>query len=112
MVRGNAASDLRRWCKAKDEKWLRRVKVVAMDLTESYRSGLNPHLAHARRVADPFHVVRVANRAVDQVRRRVQNETLGHRGRKHDPLYRIRKLLVSPGPRGSMTGKRIACSSG
>ncbi len=26
---------------------------------------------------------------------RVQNETLGHRGRKGDPLYRIRKLLLS-----------------
>src|SRR5256885_10376926 len=54
-----------------------------------------PHLAHATRVADLFHVVRVANRCVDKVRRRVQNETLGHRGRKADPLYRIRKLLLS-----------------
>ena len=26
--------------------------------------------------------------------RRVQNETLGHRGRKHDPLYRARRLLA------------------
>ncbi len=25
----------------------------------------------------------------------MQNETLGHRGRKHDPLYRIRKLLLT-----------------
>ena len=40
-------------------------------------------------------MVRVANRCVDKVRRRVQNETLGHRGRKHDPLYRIRKLLLT-----------------
>jgi len=31
---------------------------------------------------------------LDQVRRRVQNETLGHRGRKDDPLFRVRKLLV------------------
>src|SRR4029453_7143220 len=46
-------------------------------------------------VADPFHIVRVANRCVDQVRRRVQNETLGHRGRKRDPLFRIRKLLLT-----------------
>ena len=37
----------------------------------------------------------VANRCVDKVRRRVQNETLGHRGTKSDPLYRIRKLLLS-----------------
>ena len=29
------------------------------------------------------------------MRRRVQNETLGHRGRKADPLYRIRKLLLA-----------------
>ena len=54
-----------------------------------------PHLDHAIRVADPFHVVRVGNRCVDKVRRRVQNETLGHRGRKDDPLYRIRKILLT-----------------
>jgi hypothetical protein len=29
----------------------------------------------------------LANRCLDQVRRRVQNQTLGHRGRKRDPLY-------------------------
>jgi hypothetical protein len=28
------------------------------------------------------------------VRRRVQQEQLGHRGRKHDPLYGIRRLLL------------------
>jgi transposase len=31
---------------------------------------------------------------VDVVRRRVQNQTLGHRGRKRDPLYRVRKLML------------------
>lgn len=46
-------------------------------------------------MADPFHVVRVANRCVDAVRRRVQNDTLAHRGRRGDPLYRIRKLLLT-----------------
>ena len=39
-------------------------------------------------------MVRLANERLDQVRRRTQNETLGHRGRKGDPLYRIRRLLV------------------
>jgi len=39
--------------------------------------------------------VSVGNRGLDKVRRRVQNETLGHRGRKVDPLYRIRKLLLA-----------------
>jgi hypothetical protein len=68
---------------------------VTTDLAESYRAGLAGRLDHAIRVADPFHVVRLANRCLDQVRRRVQDETLGHRGRKRDPLYRIRKLLVT-----------------
>jgi transposase len=46
-------------------------------------------------VPDRFHAVRLANTVVDQVRRRVQQATLGHRGRRHDPLYRIRKLLLT-----------------
>ena len=96
IVKGNSADDLRRWVASQDPGWLQGISVVATDLAESYRAGLdNEHLADATRVADPFHVVRVANRCVDQVRRRVQNETLAHRGRKHDPLYRIRKLLLT-----------------
>jgi transposase len=92
---GNSAGDLRRWTARADPDWLAGVAVVATDLTESYRAGLRPHLAHVTRVADPFHVVRVANRCLDQIRRRVQNETLGHRGRRDDPLFKIRKLMLS-----------------
>lgn len=94
LVKGRDAATLRRWLAGRSERWRRGVKVVALDLTDTYRTGLSPHLVHAKKVADPFHVVRVANRMLDQVRRRVQQETLGHRGRKADPLYRVRKLLV------------------
>jgi hypothetical protein len=45
-------------------------------------------------VADPFHLVKLANSKLDECRRRVQNDTLGHRGRKGDPLYRARRLLT------------------
>jgi len=47
----------------------------------------------ALRVLDPFHVVRLGFAAVDDVRRRVQQETYGHRGRRSDPLYGIRRVL-------------------
>ena len=43
---------------------------------------------------DHFHAIGLANTVVDQVRRRTQQATLGHRGRTHDPLDRIRKLLL------------------
>ena len=51
-------------------------------------------LPHATQVADPFHLIQLANRVLDEVRRRVQNDTLGHRGRRDDPLYRARRLLT------------------
>src|SRR5947209_7471063 len=95
IIEGNSAADLRTWLAGQDEAWLAGIIVVTTDLAESYRVGLHPHLGHARRVADPFHVVRVGNRCLDKVRRRVQQETLQHRGRKADPLYRIRKLLLA-----------------
>jgi transposase len=46
-------------------------------------------------VVDHFHAIKLANTVVDQVRRRTQQALLGHRGRTHDPLYRIRKLLLT-----------------
>jgi transposase len=45
-------------------------------------------------VVDHFHIIRLANAVIDDVRRRTQQATTGHRGRKTDPLYRIRKLLL------------------
>jgi transposase len=105
MVKGNSAKDLRGWTDHADPAWLAEIKVVATDLAESFRAGLSPHLDHARRVADPFHVVRVGNRCLDTVRRRVQNETLGHRGRKADPLYRIRKILLTGDERLDDSGR-------
>ncbi len=45
-------------------------------------------MAYAIQVADPFHLVGLTNAMLDECRRRVQNETLGHRGCKDDPLYR------------------------
>jgi hypothetical protein len=39
-------------------------------------------LGHATVVVDHFHAIRLANTVVDQVRRRTQQATLGHRGRK------------------------------
>ena len=45
------------------------------------------------RVLDAFHVVRLGQAAVDDVRRRRQQETLGRRGHREDPLFRGRRLL-------------------
>jgi hypothetical protein len=42
---------------------------------------------------DPFRVVALAGTKLDLCRHRVQQDTLGHRGRTGDPLYRVRRAL-------------------
>jgi len=83
------------WLHARPRAWLARIATVALDPWRGYASALVAPLGHATVVVDHFHAVRLANVVVDQVRRRVQQTTLGHRGRKRDPLYRIRKLLLT-----------------
>jgi transposase len=56
-------------------------------------TALRTALPHAVRVLDAFHVVRLGFAAVDEVRRRIQREQTGHRGRRDDPLFGIRRLL-------------------
>ena len=56
-------------------------------------------------LSSTLHVVRLGNDALDEVCRRVQNQTLRHRGRKHDPLYRVLKLLVSASGRITDNGR-------
>lgn len=95
VIKGRNAAELRRWLEAQGQEWLAGVATVSIDPHEAYRCGLKPPLDHATVVADPFHITRLANRAVDDVRRRTQGEQTGHRGRRGDPLYDIRKLLVA-----------------
>jgi transposase len=83
------------WLHARPRDWLTRIDTVALDPWRGYASALVAPLGHARVVVDHFHAIRLANMVVDQVRRRTQQATLGHRGRKPDPLYRIRKLLLT-----------------
>lgn len=100
---GRDAVDLRRWMTQMPRDWLAQIQVVSVDPHEGYRSavhGADPATAlpspwaHTTIVVDPFHVVRLANQAVTKCRQRVQQDVLGHRGWKDDPLYRIRRLLL------------------
>jgi transposase len=83
------------WLHDRSGDWLAQVATVALDPWRGYASALVAPLGHARVVVDHFHAIKLANAVVDQVRRRTQQATLGHRGRKPDPLYRIRKLLLT-----------------
>ena len=95
IVPGRTARAPALWLLSRPREWLEQIRWAVLDLSGPYRAAFDTAIPDAAQVADPFHVVRLGNTALDEVRRRVQNQTLGHRGRKCDPLYRARKLLVS-----------------
>jgi transposase len=94
VVPGRNAAEPMAWLADRGEAWCGRVEFATLDLSGPYRSVFDTMTPAAVQVADPFHVIQLANQKLDEVRRRVQNETTGHRGRKDDPLYRTRRLLT------------------
>jgi transposase len=48
------------------------------------------------RVLDAFHVVKLGFGVVNEVRRRVQHNTLHHRGHKSDPLFEAAACGAAP----------------
>ena len=94
VVAGRSGQVVTDWLDQRGPDWCARVKVAALDPFRGYERALRSGLPEATVVLDAFHAVRLAQAAVDDVRRRVQQDTLGHRGRKGDPLYRIRRVLL------------------
>jgi hypothetical protein len=93
MVEGRSKQVFKTWLGERDTSWRDCVEVVAMDGFTGSRTATSEELPDAVAVMDPFHVVRLAGDALDQCRRRVQQVTCGHRGRKDDPLYAARRTL-------------------
>jgi transposase len=94
IIEGRTAATVSEWIDAQPADWRDAIGWGVLDMSGPYRKVYDDSLPDAVQVADPFHVVKHANSKLDECRRRVQNETLGHRGRKDDPLYRGRRLLT------------------
>lgn len=77
-----------------DDELLAGIADVVIDPFAGYKAAVRELVPTARRTADRFHVVRLANQAVTDVRCRRQQELCGRRGRKHDPFYRARRDLL------------------
>ncbi len=93
VVPGRSGTEPIAWIEHRPRSWRENIQYGTMDLSGPYSKVFDVALPHVRKVADPFHLVRLANTRLDQCRRRVQNEIFGHRGLSGDPLYRCRKLL-------------------
>jgi len=93
LVPGRSGAVYKDWLDERGEAFRARVEVATLDPFHGYKNAIDDRLEDARSVLDAFHIVKLATQVVDEVRRRVQQETRGHRGRTNDPLYRIRNIL-------------------
>lgn len=93
LVAGRSGPVYAGWLKERDPAFRAGVEIATLDPFQGYKNAVDDELADAVVVVDAFHVVKLGGQAVEEVRRRVQQETLGHRGRKGDPLYGIRLAL-------------------
>ena len=93
MLEGRSKAAFKTWLAQRPQGWRDGVEVVAMDGFTGFKTATTEELPDAVTVMDPFHVIRLAGDALDRCRRRVQQDTHGHRGRTGDPLYRARRTL-------------------
>ena len=93
LVPGRSGKAYASWLAERGEAFRQNVKVAAVDPFAGYKTAIDDKLEDATAVLDAFHVVKLGTAAVDEVRRRVQQDTLGHRGRTGDPLYGIQTIL-------------------
>ncbi len=87
------------WLEALPQQWRDQIEVVALDPSVPFAAAIRRALPDAVIVVDHFHLVRLANLALTEVRQRVARERHQRRGRKVDPAWAHRTLLLRAGDR-------------
>lgn len=77
VIPGRSAAGACDWLAGRDQTWLERIRFAVLDLSGPWQQSLDTIVPQEVQVTDPFHLVKLANQQLDEVRRRVQNETLG-----------------------------------
>jgi transposase len=104
LVPGRSGAAVETWLTRQPPAWRDGVEVVALDPSAPFAAAIRRLLPQATIVVDHWHLVRLANQMVTEVRQRVAREQLGHRGRKTNPAWAHRRLLLAAGNRLSKRG--------
>lgn len=90
VAEGRATQSFASFFEALGEERCAEVRAVSMDLAPAYRKAAREHCPQAEICADPFHVVRLANEALDHVYQALGRRDPGLRGRA---WHRMRAAL-------------------
>ena len=94
QVDGRTSAAVQAWLAARTPAFRAGMEVVVIDPHAGYAAAVRTALPDAAIAVDHFHLIMLANKAVTAVRQRVTRDLLGRRGRKIDPTWANRRLLL------------------
>ncbi len=94
VVDGRNSAAVEGWLNARSQAWRDRIQIVAIDPSAAFRKAITTSLPHAHIAVDPFHLVQLANLCLTRVRQRLVQQHHQRRGRKTDPAWAHRTLLL------------------
>ena len=104
QVDGRTSAAVQAWLAARTQAFRAGVEVVVIDPHAGYAAAIRQALPDAVIAVDHFHLIMLANKAVTAVRQRVTRELFDRRGRKTDPTWANRRLLLRGRERLSQAG--------
>nr|WP_245349075.1 ISL3 family transposase [Brachybacterium fresconis] len=97
IVDGRDSATVGDWLAQRSEAWRERIEIVAIDPSAAFRKALRTYLPRAAVSVDKFHLVKLGNDMVTTIRQRLARTHRGRRGRKDDPAWAHRMLLLRGG---------------
>src|SRR3954454_21557736 len=94
QVDGRTSAAVQAWLAARTPEFRAGIEVVVIDPHAGYAAAVRAALPDAQVAVDHFHLIMLGNKAVTAVRQRVTRDLLGRRGRKIDPAWANRRLLL------------------
>jgi transposase len=95
LAPGRTGGCVREWLAEQTPAFRAAIKIVIIDPSAPYASGIRAALPQALIAVDKWHLVALANQMVTEVRQRVTRDLLGRRGTVADPVWVNRRLLLT-----------------
>jgi transposase len=95
LAPGRTGACVREWLGEQSEEFRDAIKIVVIDPSAPYASGVRAALPGVKIAVDKWHLVALANQMVTEVRQRVTRDLLGRRGTVADPVWVNRRLLLT-----------------
>lgn len=102
---GRDSEGVGNWLFARPLEWRLGVQVVAIDPSAAFRKTLRMWLPRTAVSVDAFHLVKLGNDILTEVRQRVTQQVHGRRRRSIDPVWANRRLLLRAGDTHSDRGR-------